>query len=97
MAFEEMLKIASLILVSFGGGAAIVVGLSSWLGGIWAGRILQTEKAHLDEKLEGLRHELGITKSAYEHHLDLILDYYAVFYRHYRLCQGGVKGDILNF
>ena len=75
MTFKDLLQIAGLILGSLGGGALLVVALSSWLGHLWASRILQTEKAHLEEKLEALRHEFGIAKSAYEHYLDLILDY----------------------
>jgi len=93
MATDDILKIVALILASFGGGAVVVVGLASWLGNLWAGRILQTERGRLDTQLEALRHELGITKSAYEHHLDLILDYYATFYRHYRLCQRTARAD----
>ncbi len=93
MTIHDVLKIAVLILASFGSGAVIVIGLASWLGNLWASRILQSEKANLDIKLEALRHELGITKSAYEHHLDLILDYHATFYRHYRLCQRTAHAD----
>lgn len=89
----DIVKIASLIMTSFGGGALIVVALTRWLGDLWAGRILQEERAKLDTKLEEVRHELGIAKSAYEHHLDLILDYYAMFYRHYRLCQRTASAD----
>ncbi|MFC5490604.1 hypothetical protein [Dokdonella soli] len=84
---------ATLILASFGGGAVIVIGLATWLGNLWASRILQAEKAALDAKLESLRHEMRIVKSAYEHHLDLILDYYSMFYRHYRLCQRTARAD----
>ena len=93
MSTEDLLKIAALVVASFGGGAVIVVGLATWLGSLWASRILQREKAALDTSLEAIRHELGITKSAYEHHLDLILQYYATFYRHYRLCQRTAFAD----
>lgn len=93
MTFQEILKIAGLILGSLGGGAFIVVSLSSWLGNLWARRILQNKKANSDVHLASIRHELGIAKSAYEHHLDLILEYYATFYRHYRLCQRTAHAD----
>lgn len=88
-----MLQIVFLILASFGGGAVIVIGLSSWLGHLWASRILQGERSKFEVQLEALRHELGIAKSAYEHHLDMILDYYATFYRHYRMCQRTANAD----
>jgi hypothetical protein len=93
MTFDEILQIVILILASFGGGAVIVVSLSSWLGNLWASRILQGERSKFEVQLEALRHELGITKSAYEHHLDLILDYYSTFYRHYRMCQRTAHAD----
>lgn len=93
MSTEDLLRVVGLVLATFGGGAVIVVGLASWLGQLWATRILQGEKAKLDTNLESIRHELGITKSAYEHHLDLVLDYYATFYQHYRLCQRTAASD----
>lgn len=94
MPTDDIAKIAGLIFASFGGGAVIVIGLASWLGSLWANRVLQGEQAKFDIQLEALRHEFGITKSAYEHHLDLILDYYATFYKHYRLCQRTACVDV---
>ena len=93
MTFEEILKIFGLIIASFGGGALIVVSLASWLGNLWSKRILQNEQAQIDAQLESIRHELGITRSSYEHHLDLILDYYANFFSHYRRCQRTAYAD----
>jgi hypothetical protein len=93
MTFEDILKTSALIISTFGGGAVIVIGLSTWLGNLWAKRILQSEQAKLDTRIESLRHEFGITKSSYEHHLSLILDYYAVFYSHYRRCQRAASAD----
>ena len=93
IASDDILKLVSLILASFGSGAIIVIGLSSWLGNLWASRILQGERSKFEIQLEAIRHELGITRSAYEHHLDLILDYYATFYRHYRMCQRTAYAD----
>ena len=93
MTIEDTLTITSLVIASFGGGAIIVIGLSSWLGKLWTGRILQEEKAAIDAKLDSIRHELGLTKSSYEHHLDLILDYYALFYKHYLMCSRAANAD----
>ncbi|RJQ72306.1 MAG: hypothetical protein C4519_18645 [Desulfobacteraceae bacterium] len=93
MAFDDIIKISTLIISTFGGGAVIIIALSSWLTNLWAKRILQSEKAKIDSQLEGIRHEFGITKSSYEHHLDLILGYYASFYNHYRLCQMAASAD----
>lgn len=93
MSTNDIFKITTLIISTFGGGAIIVIALASWLGNLWAKRILQTEKAKIDSQIESIRHEFGITKSSYEHHLDLILDYYASFYNHYRLCQRTATAD----
>jgi|LGOV01.1.fsa_nt_gb DNA-binding transcriptional ArsR family regulator len=93
MSFDDILKITTLIISTFGGGALILIALASWLGNLWAKRILHSEKAKIDSQLESIRHELGITRSSYEHHLDLILDYYASFYNHYRLCQRTAYAD----
>ena len=75
------------LITILGGWSVIVFGLASWLGNILARRILQKEMEKINTKLESFKHELGIVKSAYEHHLDLVLDYYALFYKHYRSCQ----------
>ncbi|MBN1842722.1 MAG: hypothetical protein JW883_10635 [Deltaproteobacteria bacterium] len=53
MTVDDILKIGVLIISSFGGGAIIVIGLSSWLGNLWAKRILQVEKAKIDTQIEG--------------------------------------------
>ncbi|MCK9532570.1 MAG: hypothetical protein M0R77_18820 [Gammaproteobacteria bacterium] len=93
MLTEDILKIVGAIAASFGGGAVIVIALSGWLGNLWAKRILQTEQAILQAQIEELRHEMGLVKSSYERYLDLMLDYYTVFYRHYRLCQRAANAD----
>lgn len=87
MSFAEMLKLIAAITFSFGSGAVVVVVLSKWLGDLWASRILQQERAKLEQHLSDHTHELGLAKSSYDHYLVLILDYYKTFYRHYRLCQ----------
>ena len=82
MAIEDALALVGAVVVSFGGGAVIVIGLSSYLGDLWAKRMLQNEQ-----------HELGLAKSSYDRYLDLILEYYQVFYRHYRMCQRAANAD----
>ena len=93
MTLSDLLLVVSAVAVSFGGGAVIVIGLSGWLGNLWAKRILQNESAVLQINLEQLRHEMALSKSSYEHYLDLILNYYSTFYRHYRLCQRTANAD----
>ena len=93
MSIQNALAIVGAVIASVGGVAAIVVGVSKWLGDFWAKRLLQTHSASLQAEIEKLRHELSLSKSSYDHRLDLILDYYALFYRHYRLCQRTASAD----
>lgn len=45
MDIKQILSITGSILFALGGGAAIVFALSKWLGGVWANRILENERA----------------------------------------------------
>ncbi len=93
MPTQDALNLVAAVVASFGSGALIVIGLSAWLGNLWAKRILQTESAAFQREIESIRHELNITKSSYDQRLSFILEYYAVFYRHYRLCQRTALAD----
>jgi hypothetical protein len=55
---EAVWKVAVAIIFSLGGGAALVITLSSWLGKIWANRIAATERARFAKDLEGYKSEL---------------------------------------
>ena len=50
---------------SLGGGAFIVVGLSSWLGKVWANRILEADRRRYNEQLERIRGDLEKTTHVY--------------------------------
>lgn len=82
-----MMGLVAAVAASFGTGAAVVIGLSRWLGGLWASRILQNERAGFERALSDHVHELGLAKSSYDRYLELILDYYSMFYEQYRFCQ----------
>jgi hypothetical protein len=57
MNFSALLSIAGSVLLALGGGAAIVFALAKWLGGVWAARILESER------LAGAReHELLVRR-----------------------------------
>ena len=47
-----IIEIVGAVFLSLGGGVAIVFALSKWLGGIWAGRILENERAQLAREHE---------------------------------------------
>ena len=47
-----VLEIMGAALFSIGGGALVVFALSKWLGGVWANRILENERASLAREHE---------------------------------------------
>ncbi|MCX6980461.1 MAG: hypothetical protein NTV08_06875 [Verrucomicrobia bacterium] len=46
------------VIVSIGGGAAIVFAFSNWLGKLWADRLMSAEKAKHDRELESFRADI---------------------------------------
>lgn len=62
MTIEAAFKIATAIIVSLGGGAFLILAFSSWLGAIWAKRMLQSERAKHAKLLENIKNELDIIK-----------------------------------
>lgn len=52
MNFSLILEIVGAVFLSLGGGVIIVFALSKWLGGVWAGRILENERAELAREHE---------------------------------------------
>ncbi len=61
MGFEEILRIAATVVLSLGGGGAIVFALASWLGKIWASKILHADRAEYEQQLERMRTEFSRT------------------------------------
>ncbi|NEP20192.1 MAG: hypothetical protein F6J97_25460 [Leptolyngbya sp. SIO4C1] len=59
MTWDDAFKIVSSVLVSIGGGAAILFGLSSWLGKIWAEKILNSDRDRYQRQIETLKSELS--------------------------------------
>jgi len=71
----EPFEIAQAVLLSLGGGGAIVFGLSSFLGKFWAQKILQSEKKEHDKEIAQFRTELDQLASVkalnYQQKIDL--------------------------
>jgi hypothetical protein len=61
MKTTELLQIAAAVLLSLGGGGAIVVALSSWLGKLWADRLLERQRAVNERQLEAYKRELELS------------------------------------
>jgi hypothetical protein len=59
MHLTELAEIVVSVLVSLGGGGAIVLGLSNWLGKIWAERLMEKEKARYQKELENFKAQLN--------------------------------------
>jgi hypothetical protein len=58
MSTEEIWKTAFAILTALGGGGAIVAALSSWLGKLWAEKLMAREKNKYEAELTELRSKL---------------------------------------
>lgn len=72
---EMIFEIAGAILLSLGAGGAIVLALSSWLGKVWAERLMAKETARHTHELEKLRSTLQIqtdqSAQTYKQKIDL--------------------------
>ena len=95
--FEDLPTALLAVLGAFGGWAVIVAALTHYLGNLFAKRTLQREAERFTSKLTNFGHELKIRESSYDKHLDLLLSYYAAFYRHYRICQNATNYDAHRF
>lgn len=54
----DVFLVSGAILASAGGAAAIIFGLSSWLGKVWANRILEQDKLRYTSELETIKNKL---------------------------------------
>lgn len=62
MSLDDALNLFTAGLVSIGGGGLVVFALSSWLGKVWAGRILREETHQLSVQLETTKRDLDVLK-----------------------------------
>ena len=64
---KDIWEISSAILASLGGGALIIAAFSSWLGKVWAGRILESDRAKYQAEIEQIKSDLN--KKIHEHNV----------------------------
>jgi len=57
---QEIFNIAGAVIISIGGGALLIFGLSSFLGKIWAERILLSEKITHEKELTNFKNQLEL-------------------------------------
>jgi hypothetical protein len=63
LSFPDTLKIIATALASIGGGGFLVMAMSSWLGKVWAQRLMQKDIAKHESDLEALKSRLeGVNK-----------------------------------
>jgi len=56
----EYLKLASVIITSVGSAGVIILGLSNWLGKVWASRLMEAEKQKYAKELESFKSEISL-------------------------------------
>ena len=56
----EYFKLAFAIISSIGGAGLIILGLSNWLGKIWAARLMEAEKQKYAKDLETFKSEISL-------------------------------------
>jgi hypothetical protein len=69
----EIWQTAAAVIVSLGGGGLIVFALSSWLGKVWAARILEQDRAKYTTEIERLKGSLEQTNRAFQAEIDKTL------------------------
>lgn len=62
MPWKDALEIVTTAILALGGGGAIVLGLSAFIGKVWAKHFLEKEKHVLNTRLEEAKKELEVLK-----------------------------------
>ena len=70
MTLSSVIEIAGAILVSLGGAGLIIMLCASWLGKVWANRILESDRRKYSEELERVRSELEASRRMLQAELD---------------------------
>jgi len=72
--FSELLKTAAAVIVSVGGSGAIILGLSAWLGRLWADRLMAGQRSVYEREIEDFKakalQSLEHEKAIYQHDLE---------------------------
>jgi hypothetical protein len=69
---KDAVEIGAAVIASLGGGGAIVFGLSTFLGKLWADRALEREKHHYAEILQEAKTNLDKAVNRYQVELDTL-------------------------
>lgn len=77
MTWDEALRVIGSGLFSVLSAGAIIIGLASWLGKVWAERILRRETHELQKQLRAAQHKFDVSLKVTERELDLIKEAHA--------------------
>ena len=61
-----MFEIINLTIAQIGGFSVVIIGLSSWLGKVWSGRILEKEKSLYIKELENIKSKYTLITEQYK-------------------------------
>jgi hypothetical protein len=67
---SEAWQTAGAVVVSLGGGGAIVLAMSTWLGKVWANRILAQDRARYSKEIEGLKADFDKAARQFQGEID---------------------------
>lgn len=76
MRVTDILSIAAAVIASLGGGAVIVLGISSWIGKIWANRLMEADKARFAKDLKNLEAGLSLAAEDRTRKLESLMHHY---------------------
>lgn len=71
MEWDMIFKILGSVLFSVGGAGVIFWALSSWLGKVWANRILESDRARYSREIEGIKKDFNKELAYYRNQLEL--------------------------
>lgn len=74
----SVLEIATTIILAFGGTSLILIGCSTWLGKVWANRILEADRAKYAHELARLQDAFDATSRRLQGELDKALHVYRI-------------------
>ncbi len=93
MSWYNIFKILIAVFGSVGGAGIIIIGLSSWLGKIWANRILEKEKKEHQKDIEKYKSQLEELRTNSLRYLGKQFDLYTQLWR--SLCDLESIADVL--
>lgn len=88
---EEIIEYVLVVIASVGGSGLIIIGVSRWIGGIWADRMLESvqhqhqreieqNRHQFQRDIEQMRHELAILQSSSDRYFGKQFELYSILW-----------------